>query len=311
MMVIALSSFLLLLYILVFFVVWNILRGLVHQSRKRARLHHRKSNVYVSRFEQWLYREIPIYRKVDDMLKSVHWSIHPFSFLIVSICFMCTGSLIGALLFVSIKGALSLSFIAGLFPFLLLHMKLISNRMKIRMEFLPAVELFYQQYVLGKHRNLRVVLQEVVQESRLHVQMKPVFELLDRQLSTNVSVDDCLRVFKLSLGHDWAKYFANIFAIGLTEGIDIADKLKQLITDMRKAQRQDQAERNRLLEIRIANFTPILFLVAFLTINYKLDPQQAVHYYLYLPEGRNLILDALLLIFLSFLMGVYLSMKKI
>ncbi|UJF32545.1 hypothetical protein [Paenibacillus hexagrammi] len=40
----------------------------------------------------------------------------------------------------------------------------------------------------------------------------------------------------------------------------MGESLKELVSDMRKAQRSDQVERNKLLEIRIANFTPIFFL---------------------------------------------------
>ena len=79
---------------------------------------------------------------------------------------------------------------------------------------------------------------------------------------------------------------------------------------MRKAQRFDQLERNRLLEIRIANFTPILFLALFLFINFKVNTENAYLYYMVDPGGRNMILDALLLIFVSFLMGMYLSMRR-
>ena len=59
---------------------------------------------------------------------------------------------------------------------------------------------------------------------------------------------------------------------------------------MRKAQRFDQMERNRLLEIRIANFTPILFLALFLFINFKVNTDNAYLYYMVDPGGRNMIL---------------------
>lgn len=79
---------------------------------------------------------------------------------------------------------------------------------------------------------------------------------------------------------------------------------------MRKAQISEKQERNRLLEIRIANFSPILFLIVFMGVNFKLDAQMAYTYYVLDPEGRDLLLDALLLIFLSFVMGVYLSFGR-
>jgi hypothetical protein len=79
---------------------------------------------------------------------------------------------------------------------------------------------------------------------------------------------------------------------------------------MRRAQRTDQNERNRLLEIRIANFTPILFLLLFVTINIKINPHSAYLHYVVDENGRNMLLDALVIIFGSFIMGIYLSMRR-
>ena len=99
-------------------------------------------------------------------------------------------------------------------------------------------------------------------------------------------------------------------SVALHEGNDVSNNLKDLITDMRKAQRFDQLERNRLLEIRLANFTPIGFLALILIINFKVNYANAYHYYILDPGGRNLLLDALLFIFISFLMGLYLSLRR-
>jgi hypothetical protein len=140
--------------------------------------------------------------------------------------------------------------------------------------------------------------------------MKPLFELLYRNLMTSRGVDQSLRVLGLSLGHVWGDYFINILRVALTEGNRVDENLRDLITDMRKAQRHDQQERNKLLEIRIANFTPVLFLGLFLGINFKLNADSAYLYYVLDPDGRGMLLDALLLIFASFLMGVYLSMRR-
>ena len=99
-----------------------------------------------------------------------------------------------------------------------------------------------------------------------------------------------MRIFSLTLGHTWADYFVGIMRVALTEGSFVGESLKELITDMRKAQRFDQLERNRLLEIRIANFTPILFLALFLFINFKVNTENAYLYYMVDPGGRNMIL---------------------
>ncbi|MBD4104507.1 hypothetical protein GUH66_02605, partial [Xanthomonas citri pv. citri] len=78
-----------------------------------------------------------------------------------------------------------------------------------------------------------------------------------------------LRVFSSAVGHVWAEYFANMLRVALTDGAPIAENLKELIADMRRAARADQQERNRLLEIRLANFSPNLFLALFIGINVR------------------------------------------
>lgn len=298
------------LFVLCFYIFHALFVALAIKHGRRVRLEHRKNRSFSRWLSDRLRRYDGMYRYVSDMLETVRWQMTPLSFFVLSLLLFLFGVTAGALFFHGLKETAALAFIMALLPYLILKMKLVSLQMKTRMEFLPAVEIFYQNYVMSGHRNLRVVLQDILREDRLVYPMKPVFDLLNRHLSTNREVQDSLRIFTMSLGHEWARYFANIFAVGLREGVDVQESLKELIADMRKAQRADQMERNRLLEIRIANFSPILFLAAFIAINYMIDPAQTKYYYLVTPEGRSMIMDALLLIFLSFLMGVYLSLKR-
>lgn len=303
-------AFILLLFIINLYMFYHVLSALLTVRSRRNRLMYRKNFSYSQRMTARLLQYGGVYRHVSDMLEAVRWRVHPSSFFVLSFVLFLFGVTIGALVFDGLKGMAILSFILALLPYLLLKMKLVSLQIKTRMEFLPAVEIFYQRYVMSGHKNLRVVLQDILREDRLVYPMKPVFDQLNRHLSTNRDVQDAMHLFVMSLGHEWARYFANIYIVGLREGVDIQESLQELITDMRNAQRLDQAERNRLLEIRVANFSPLLFLVVFLLINYKLDPNQTIQYYVMVPEGRSLILESLLLIFLSFLMGVYLSLKR-
>jgi hypothetical protein len=79
---------------------------------------------------------------------------------------------------------------------------------------------------------------------------------------------------------------------------------------MRRARRANEQERNKLLEIRIANYTPLLFLILFVGLNVHYSPENAYRYYLADPKGRDLMLNAFVLIFASFLMGIWLSRRK-
>ena len=182
--------------------------------------------------------------------------------------------------------------------------------MKTRIDFLPAVELFYQCCLVSGGKQIRTALQRTVEEKRLLGPMQAVFEQLYRNVSVRDDDEASLRIFAASLGHVWADYFVNIIRAGLAEGHPITANLKDLITDMRKSRRANQQERNKLLEIRLANFSPVFFLILFMGINFHYNPQNAYLYYIIDPGGRDLLLNAVVLIFCSFVMGLWLSRKK-
>jgi hypothetical protein len=85
--------------------------------------------------------------------------------------------------------------------------------MKARLDFLPAVELFYQYYIASGQSNIRTALKVTLAENRMQSAMKPVFEQLYRNLTASRDTEHSLRVFSISLGHIWADYFANILRV--------------------------------------------------------------------------------------------------
>jgi hypothetical protein len=310
MLITAKYSFLLLLFVLLFLFARHLLLALWRQRRARYRLQYVKNSKISARMSAYLSKFNVINIHLRQLIESVESRFTINSLLLVIFILLVGGFMAGALFFQSVKGVLVLSCIAGSLPYVLLRMKLISVRLQTRLEFLPAIEIFYQYYMVSGHNNIIVSLQTCIEENRMMYPIKPVFEQLYRNLVTQRNMEESLKIFSLTLGHVWADYFTGILRIALTEGNPIGDSLKELIVDMRKAQRFDQAERNRLLEIRIANFTPILFLALFLFINFKVNYANAYHYYVLDPGGRGLLLDALLLIFISFLMGIYLSLRR-
>jgi hypothetical protein len=262
------------------------------------------------RLNEWARRYRKLFGHFTELLESVRSPFSVGAWLIVCSIMILGGALAGAFLFGSVKGMVVLSAILGSLPYLLLRIKLLGLQLKARLEFLPAVEVFYQYYVLSGQKNIRSALQGVIEERRIAYPMYPIFEQLYRNLSTNRNSEHGLRIFTLSLGHLWARYFSGILKVALQEGNPVGVNLRELITDMRRAQRTDQNERNRLLEIRIANFTPILFLLLFVAINVKINPHSAYLHYVADENGRNMLLDALVIIFGSFIMGIYLSMRR-
>lgn len=247
---------------------------------------------------------------LGELLETLRYRMKPDAFVGLTLALTLGGLAFGGLFFQTAKGTAVFGLIVGLSPYVLLRAVLIHRRMSAQIDFLPAVELFYQCYLVTGERQIRVALQRTVEERRLLGPMQAVFEQLYRNLSVRGDDEASLRLMAASLGHVWADYFVNILRVSLSEGASISDSLRELISDMRKARRANEQERHRLLEIRLANFAPLLFLALFIGINMRYNRANAYYYYLIDPQGRDMLLNAMLLIFASFLMGLWLSRKK-
>lgn len=302
------SALCLLLFLLLFIAVRSLGMAAVKARTARSRLSAGRSRA-PDRHKQHL-RLGYIQRHLSDLMAAVRVIPSVGMFGTISFMLMLAGTVAGVWVFRSLQGVAVLGAVLGLLPYLLLRLKLLGRQLRTRLEFLPAVEVFYQQMALTSRPNLRQVLHASVMGDRMLYPIKSSFEQLHRSLSAGAEPEDALRIFRLELGHVWADYFANMFSMALVEGVDITANLKELIGDMRRAQLYDQKARNRLLEIRLASFSPILFLLLFLGINFKLNYDNAVRSYFMEQEGRNMLLHALLLQLGSFLMGIYLSMRR-
>ncbi|BBH24646.1 hypothetical protein Back11_59910 [Paenibacillus baekrokdamisoli] len=283
--------------------------GIVRQQYV-SRLHSWQNDRLQHRFTRFLMRFDRLYRHLSELLEALRVPFGPGVIVSSSLLLFLSGISLGALLFQSVKGTLLLGGVLGALPYTLLRVVLVQGQMRTRIDFLPAVELFYQCCLVSGGKQIRTALQRTVEEKRLLGPMQAVFEQLYRNISVRADDEASLRIFSASLGHVWADYFVNIVRAGLAEGHPIAANLKDLITDMRKSRRANQQERNKLLEIRLANFSPILFLALFVGINFHYNPQNSYLYYIIDPGGRDLLLNAVVLIFCSFVMGLWLSRKK-
>jgi Flp pilus assembly protein TadB len=251
------------------------------------------------------------HRHVSDLLLALGWRMKPAGFVVCSLGMGLLGIVVGAVVFQSARSVLTLLLMLSCTPYLALRMSLMNRQMSTRLEFLPAVELFYQSYLVTGCRHIRIALQKTVEERRLPGEVQAVFDQLYRNLSVKGDDEGSLRRFSLSFGNMWAEYFGNILKIALEEGNNVSDNLQELISDMRKAQLANQVERHRMLEIRLANYTPVLFLGIFMGVNFKLNPTGSYEYYIVDAGGREMLLNAVLLLFGSFMMGLYLSRRKL
>lgn len=311
MLTFALTSVVLLLFVLLYVSFRFGMSAWTEQHSRKRRLRAYHDTLWSSLLDRQLTKLGKPYEHITDLLLTLGWRIGPIGFMFVSLMFALVGIVLGALLFQSMKSSFILLAILGCLPYTLLRMSLVNRQMATRLEFLPAVELFYQCYLVTGRRHVRTALQKTVEERRLGGQVQFVFDQLFRNLSIRAEDESSIRRFTLSFGHVWADYFGSILKVSLEEGNDISGNLKELIADMRKSQMDNQAERYRLLEIRIANFTPILFLAMFLGINFHLNPEASRQYYFVDPGGRGMLLNAIVLLFVSFIMGLVLSRRKL
>mgnify|MGYP006976759076 CR=1 FL=1 len=300
------------LFLLMFTAIRGWLAAAAARSAAAARLSLRRRDGLLARAERGLaaLAAKPAAR-LSLLLESARAGIGPAAFLGLSALLAVAGGAAGALAVQTVKGAVVAAVLCGGLPYIIVRMTLTHRQMQSRIDFLPAVELFYQSYLTTGGRQVRVALARMVEERRLAGPLLPVFEQLYINLSVKGDDEASLRVFSAAVGHVWADYFANLLRVALADGTPIADNLKELIGDMRRAARADQQERNRLLEIRLANFSPILFLALFIGVNVRYNPDGAYRYYVLDPHGRDMLLNAAALIFASFLMGIWLSRRRL
>lgn len=300
----------LLLFVLLYIVVRSLIDSAEDKRQLRSRLTY-ESPYSIRRMLEGHFKPYGTLRShVAELLETLRMKMAPDTFLGFSAMLLLCGVAAGGLFFQTAKGGLLFGFIIGFTPYIGLRGLLIHRRIGAQLDFLPAVELFYQCYLVTGERHVRIALQRTIEEKRLLGPMQAVFEQLYRNLSVRGDDEASLRIMSASLGHLWSDYFVQILRVALSEGVSVSDSLRELLADMRKARRANEQERHRLLEIRVANFTPILFLALFIGINLRYNQSNAYYYYLQDPQGRDMLLNALLLIFGSFLMGLWLSRKK-
>lgn len=311
MLTLALASLVVLLFVLLYVSFKFGLSAWSERHSRKRRLKAYQDTLWSKLLNRQFMKLGKPYEHITDLLLALGWKTGPLGFMLMSALLGIAGIVVGALLFQSLKSSIILLAILGCFPYLLLRMSLVNRQMATRLEFLPAVELFYQCYLVTGRRHVRTALQKTVEERRLGGHVQFVFDQLFRHLSIRSEDESSIRRFTLSFGHVWADYFGSILKVSLEEGNDISGNLKELIADMRKSQMDNQAERYRLLEIRIANFTPIVFLAVFLGINFHMNPEASHQYYIVDPGGRSMLLNAVVLLFVSFIMGLVLSRRKL
>jgi len=300
----------LLAFVLLFVSIYQFTSYWANKRRLRSRLLYRKRVGLMHRLTERFQRKRDVYEHLSDLLEALRISLRPVSLVLLSCCMLLVGIVFGGMFFQSLKGTLLLGIVFGLLPYTLLRAMLTHRRMQTQIDFLPAVELFYQSYLVTGERQVKIALQRTIEERRLLGPMQSVLEQLYRNLSVRGDDEASLRLLGASLGHVWADYFVHILRVSLTEGVGVSESLKQLISDMRRSRRANEQERNRLLEIRIANFTPVLFFALFVGINWRYNKENSYYYYFIDSQGRDMLLNALLLMFASFLMGLWLSRKK-
>lgn len=286
------------------FCIWS------NEQKLIGKLSYRANSGWRYRLALRFKRNERLHLHLSELMEALQLKVRPGAFVVLSVLLLLAGVASGGLFFQSVKGTLLFGLLLGSMPYTILRAMLVHRRMQTQMDFLPAIELFYQCYVVTGERQVRIALQRTVEERRLLGPMQSVFEQLYRNLSVRGDDEASLRLMAASLGHVWADYFVNILRVALVEGVPVTDGLKELLQDMRKARRANEQERNRLLEIRVANFSPILFLALYIGINLKYNKDNSYYYYVIDPQGRDMLLNAMVLIFASFLMGLWLSRKK-
>jgi hypothetical protein len=251
---------------------------------------------------------VQAFNQLQDELLAIHAPISMQVFLTLSLLCFTVGCYLGWIWLYTFRSTLMFGLIAVLLPYLIVRLRLIQVQMRMRLAFLPAIETFYQAYVSVPRRNIRVVLAKLMKEQRLPKVFMPLFYELHEQLvfGDTLALERFANSFKL----DWGHTFVQFLDVGLTEGAVLDDALQGFLVDLREAQKAAIEDRNRLLEIRLANFSPALIVLLFIGVNLYFNHDAAVKSYFYDLHGRQLLLQSGLLITSSFAMGIWISLQK-
>lgn len=300
------------IFLLLFVAIEWTLQLLVQRKTLRARLKGGRmlTPSYVQRSSSSAKLMLSIMKHLEQLMHSLRIPLKGNQMFSTLLGLFIGGMLLGSWMLGTWKGALLLGAMIAALPYLVLRFILVHQRLEAQIDFLPALESFYQCYLITGERQIKVALARLMEEKVMTGAMKRIFEQLYRNLSVLEDDDESLELFAHALGHVWADYFVQMLKVAMSEGVSISGSLKELISDMRAARRANEQERHRLLEIRIANFTPLLFLALFVGINVYYNREQSIQYYIHDPNGREMLLHMFVMIFLSFLMGLYLSRKK-
>ena len=151
-MIFAKYVFLLLLFVLVFVLIQSLLHVVIRQRKARYRLQYVKTSTFVARFSEYLGNRSSLFKHIKEMMESVESKMSMRGIMTVSFVLFLAGLLAGTLFFQTLKGVVIVTSICVSLPYMLLRLKLVSVRLQTRLEFLPAVEVFYQYYMVDPNK---------------------------------------------------------------------------------------------------------------------------------------------------------------
>lgn len=291
--------------------IYHVLALQIMQHQYKRNLHHRysvKQNLSYDNIQNKLIKSG--IQHLNLLLQSLRLPIRVNQFLGFTLILTVMGFILGRLYFTNLSSIIICMILFMSLPYIVIRGYLIHTRIEAQREFLPAIELFYQCYLTTGGKQIKLALAKTTEEQVLLPAMQVIFTQLHRHLTVYPSVEHSLSIFNHATGHRWSNYFTQLLLVALNEGVSIKRGLKDLIDDMRRARKSNEVERHRLLEIRIANFTPVVFLLFFIGVNLSINFNQTVESYFYDEAGRRMLLHALVLMTLSLLMGIHLSRKK-
>src|SRR5690554_3590104 len=207
-------SSLFMLFALSYICIKYFIVSIVGRSLLRSRLSNSWVLPNVGRKGAWFIHRFKLWIHVSDLLSSVSSPLRVGQFLALGVNLSIGGILIGTFFFSSVKGVVSLAILLGSIPYISLRMRLLTIQMRGRINFLPAMEVFYQSYILSENKNIRMVLKDSIAENRMLYPIKAVFEQLYMGLMVNKETEGCLRIFALTLGNQWADHYISILRFG-------------------------------------------------------------------------------------------------
>jgi Flp pilus assembly protein TadB len=155
-------------------------------------------------------------------------------------------------------------------PYIWLRFRLANMRIEASLAFMKEFHIFfqiYQQYKDVYHTVMQTV--KDTKDKRLQMAYRRLLSTMQKE-RTEEAFMEAAQLFSYSVGTSFSARFANLLVKAYREQVDISEALLDLYKDIQKREKDIAALTTKRMETVILGFMPIIFLMIFVWISFRI-----------------------------------------